>query len=157
MIDFYARFERFPDIQYRSKQRLDLSERCGNYAPLLQRNKGGDCLVYFGGNTYTHSTSGRKSDFALKNSIGEHLSNVFFSGLESPNLAFGDVKCTSDALLLSLSENRTVLDVFVCIGKINVVHVLYSEFADGVFDERIATLKEQARRFGVVGLFSKAA
>lgn len=155
MINHYFRFERFPEVQYRSKQRMDLSECFGNYSPLMQRNKSGDCLVYFGGNTYTHSTSGRKSDFALKNSIGEHLSNIYFGSIETPNLAFGDAKGTSDALLLSLSEDRTALDVFVSIGKINVVHVLYSEFLDGVFDEQIATLKERARRLGADNLFSR--
>lgn len=157
MIDFYARFERFPNVAYRSKQRLDFSESYGEYERFTRRNKSGDCLVYFGGNTYTHSTSGRKSDFALKDSIGEHLSNVYFSSLEAPYAAFGDVKGTSDALLLHLSEDRQTLDVFVCLGKLNVVHALYSEFIDGVFDERIAMLKSQARRFGTDNLFAKAA
>lgn len=110
----------------------------------------GDLFVYFGDVPQQFGGDAhRKADRALTKT--KNISSIFVPDPTS-GLAYGDVKGTSDALLVILHDaevtdgrlnDGAVIEVFVARGLARDRMALYSELSDGLLDDEIAALRER--------------
>ena len=163
----YYRFER---VATKSKHRLDCTVSTESYpefeekrAPQARRateNRDliniGDLIVYyhdipqkFGGDV--HRKAGKSLTIKSNN-----LSSIYVPNPTS-NLAYGDVRGTSDAILFVFHNFEVVngivvaggaVDVFIARGKSKDRHALYNLLSDGELDEEMEILKARANNKG---------
>ena len=112
----------------------------------------GDLIVYVGN---VPERFGRKNKRKADKSItlkSENLSSIYFPDIEK-ELAFGDFRGTSDALLFVFTDffevngrinEGSTLEIFVARGKAKNVHSLYQMLSDGDLDEELETLRKTA-------------
>ena len=159
----YYRFERLEGTI--SKLRVDCTAPTKNYEPLEEKrapkafrhtdkrdgcNVGdlfcyfGDVPEQFGGDVH------RKADKALSKS--NNISSIFTPDPKS-NLGFGDMRGTADALLFVFTDAQpvngrlqagAVIEVFVARGYAKDRMALYNELSDGLLDEEMEYLRQQA-------------
>jgi hypothetical protein len=92
----------------------------------------------------------RKTDKSINN--GKNITSVYMLDIQNfPNLAFGDIKDTTDALLFIFSDDDSVLEVFVCRGQKNNRVALCNLLADGELDEEIDFFRKQTVTNSVTG------
>ena len=160
----YYRFERLEGTI--AKLRIDCTASTGSYEPLEEKratktlrhtdkrdgcNVGdlfcyfGDVPEQFGGDVH------RKADKALTKS--KNISSIYTPDPKS-NLGFGDMKGTADALLFVFHDAQSVngklqteavIEVFVARGYSKDRVTLYNELSDGLLDEKMEYLRQQAR------------
>lgn len=160
--DYYC-FER---VATKAKTRLDCTASTESYSEFEEKRATtvkratanrdatsvGDLVVYFGdvpdqfgGNVH------RKADKSLTIK-GKNLSSVYVPDPAS-NLAYGDVRGTSDAILIVFTGFEVVngtprqgarLEMFVARGKSKDKLALYNLLCDGELDEEINLLRERA-------------
>ena len=159
----YYRFERLEDTI--SKLRVDCTASTKNYEPLEEKRATkafrhtdkrdgcnvddlfcyfGDVPEQFGGDVH------RKADKALSKS--NNISSIFTPDPKS-NLGFGDMRGTADALLFVFTDAQpvndrlqagAVIEVFVARGYAKDRVALYNELSDGLLDEEMDYLRQQA-------------
>ena len=162
LTDYY----RFEKVATKAKMRLDCTASTESY-PMFEQNRAtkprkaserfdatavGDLVVYFGDvpNTFGGDVH-RKADKSLTIK-GKNLSSIFVPDPAS-NLAYGDVRGTSDAILLvfegfgivnGIPSQGARLEIFIARGKGKDRVPLYNLLADGALDEEMSRLREQA-------------
>lgn len=159
----YYRFERLKCTL--AKLRIDCTASTKNYEPMEEKRATktlkhtdkrdgcniGDLFCYFGdvpeqfkGNVY------RKADKALTKI--KNISSIYIPDPKS-NLGFGDMKGTGDALLFVFTNAQTingklqtgaVIEIFVARGYAKDRVALYNELSDGLLDEEMDCLRQQA-------------
>jgi hypothetical protein len=137
----YYRFEKLPD--QKSKLRIDCTTSTKSYPEFeMLRNKTRQLFVYFGdvpdrfgGNVH------RKADKAITKV--QNISSVYVPDV-TRLAAFGDIRGTTDALLILFNDNYTRFDLFIARGQKNNVRQLYNLLIDGELLEEIEYLKKQA-------------
>jgi hypothetical protein len=78
----------------------------------------------------------RKTDKSINN--GKNITSVFILDIQSfPDLAFGDTKDTTDALLILFSDDRDTVEIFVCRGQKSNRVALCNLLADKELDEEM--------------------
>lgn len=164
LTDYY----RFEKVVTKSKMRLDCTASTESYPPFEEKRATksqratekrdltnvGDLVVYFGD---VPSRFGgevhRKADKSLTIK-GNNLTSIYVPDPAS-NLAYGDVKGTSDAILIVFTDFHVIngtpqqgarLEIFVARGKSKDRQALYSLLSDGEFDEEINELRERATK-----------
>ena len=139
----YYRFEHLPDSK--SKSRLDCVASTQNYNEFEQlRNKRGELFIYFCNVPESFSASAqRKADKIITTREGKSLSSVFVPDVTLP-FAYGDVKGSSDAVLIVNNEGYTELEIFVARGKKNNRINLWNMLKDGELDNEISVLIKAA-------------
>lgn len=160
----YYRFER---LASKSRTRLDCTASTGGYPDFEEKRATkpqratekrdatsvGGLVVYFGDvpNTFGGDVH-RKADKSLTIK-GKNLSSIFVPDPAS-NLAYGDVRGTSDAILIVFEGFGIVngtpsqgarLEIFIARGKGKDRVPLYNLLADGALDEEMNRLREQAQ------------
>jgi hypothetical protein len=118
----------------RSTQKYDVFE--------LMRNKHGELFIYYTNVPETFKADvRRKADKAITHS--KNISSVYVPDVTLP-FAYGDVKGTSDCILIVRNENDTELEIFVARGQKNNRLNLWQMLSDGELENEIAALKAAA-------------
>ncbi len=160
----YYRFERLEGTI--AKLRIDCTASTGSYEPLEEKRSTktlrhtdkrdgcnvGDLFCYFG--DVPEQFGGdvhRKAGKALTKS--KNISSIYTPDPKS-NLGFGDMKGTADALLFIFHDAQSVngklqteavIEVFVARGYSKDKAALYNELSDGLLDDEMEYLRQQAR------------
>ncbi len=141
LTDLY-KFAKLPN--QKSKTRFDCTSCTETYNAFeILRNKKGNLFIY-----YTdlpdkfRATAKRKADKSINK--GRNISSVFVPDIESL-FAYGDVRTTTDALLLIFNNNHTEMEVFIARGQKNNRMSLYNLLADGELNNEIENLRKQAK------------
>lgn len=139
----YYKLERLPECK--SKSRFDCLTSSQSYPEFeALRNKKGELFLYFADvPIHFKADVKRKADKILSNRLGKSVSSVFV-----PNITllfgFGDMKNTSDALLMLFNEEYTKIEVFVARGQRNNRLSLYNLLSDGELLVEIEYLRKKA-------------
>ena len=148
LTDYY----RLEVLKPTQSHRMDCTASTGEY-PLFEamaaRSKVGRLFLYVTKvpDRFTADAQ-RRADRILSNCT--HLSSIYVPDLEMPNLGYGDVAGTEDALLLKFSgEGDEALDLYVARGYKNNALALFQLWTDGGLDEEVATLQQRAVSTGV--------
>ena len=162
LTDYY----RFEKVATKAKMRLDCTASTESY-PMFEQSRAtkprkeserfdatavGDLVVYFGDvpNTFGGDVH-RKADKSLTMK-SSNLSSIFVPD-PALNLAYGDVRGTSDAILLVFEgfdvvngkpQQGAILEIFIARGKSKDRVPLYNLLSDGELDEEMNLLREQA-------------
>lgn len=138
----YYRGEHLPD---RAKTRYDITLSTGSYEHFetMLKNKTGGLAFYFGDvpDHFKFSSKVRPDKAITKK---ENISSVFVPDVTLP-YAFGDVKNTSDAILLIYSNDWQVIEIFIARGQRNNRRNLYHLLCDGEIDQEIETMINRAK------------
>lgn len=164
LTDYY----RFEKVATKAKMRLDCTASTESY-PMFEQSRAtkprkaserfdatavGDLVVYFGDvpNNFGGDVH-RKADKSLTMK-SNNLSSIFVPD-PAVNLAYGDVRGTSDAILLAFEgfdvvngkpQQGAILEIFVARGKSKDRVPLYNLLSDGELDEEMNQLRERATR-----------
>ena len=159
----YYRFERLEDTL--SKLRVDCTASTKSYEAMEEKRATkalrhtdkrdgcniGDLFCYFG--DVPEQFGGdvhRKSDKALTKT--KNISSIYTPDPKT-NLGFGDMKGTADALLFVFTNAQpingrlqagAVIEVFIARGYAKDRIALYNELSDGLLDEEMDYLRQQA-------------
>lgn len=164
LTDYY----RFEKVATKAKMRLDCTASTKSY-PMFEQNRAtkprkaserfdatavGDLVVYFGDvpNTFggnVHRKAGKSLTMKSNN-----LSSIFVPD-PALNIAYGDVRGTSDAILLVFEgfdvvngkpRQGAILEIFIARGKSKDRVPLYNLLSDGELDEEMCLLRERATK-----------
>src|SRR5574344_308362 len=134
-----------------TKTRIDCVFSTSSYEPFERlRNKQGELFIYFGNTPDTFKGNiQRKTTKALTK--GKNISSIFQPQLNS-NFAFGDMKGTTDSLLIIFSVDYreannmppSEIEIFVARGQNNNVREIFTQFSEGEFTTEINNMREQA-------------
>lgn len=164
LTDYY----RFEKVATKAKMRLDCTASTESY-PMFEQHRAtkprkaserfdatavGDLVVYFGDvpNTFGGDVH-RKADKSLTMK-SNNLSSIFVPD-PAINLAYGDVRGTSDAILIVFEgfdvvngkpQQGAILEVFIARGKSKDRVPLYNLLCDGELDEEMSQLRERATK-----------
>lgn len=163
----YYRFER---VASKAKSRMDCTASTHSYPEFEERkatraNKAtekrdetevGDIIIYysdvptqFGGDVH------RKADKGISIK-GKNLSSVYVPNV-TKNIAYGDFRGTTDALLFVFHDLKVidgviqqggVIEIFVARGKSKDRVPLFELLSDGELDEEISELRQKASPIG---------
>ncbi len=160
--DYYC-FERLEGTL--SKLRVDCTASTKSYEPMEDKRATktlrhtdkrdgcnvGDLFCYFGDvPEQFNGNVQRKADKALTKS--KNISSIYTPDPKS-NLGFGDMKGTADALLFVFHDAQpingrlqagAVIEIFVARGYAKDRVALYNELSDGLLDEEMDYLRQQA-------------
>lgn len=144
----YYRYERLPN--QRSKSRLDCTASTKSYSVFEEKT-----FLYIGENTHTKAGVKRKSDLALTDGKGKHVTSIYKPDLEY-GVAYGDVQGTTDLLLFvttnfSIAANGTITDgatveVFIARGKKSDKIAMYNLLIDGQLNDEIEQLRQSVTK-----------
>lgn len=150
LTDLYT-FERVSGTK--SKSRIDCKQSTESYPQFEEmRNKSGELFMYLGDNTYTEAGKKQKSDLALSHT--KHISSIYRPDVRN-TFAYGDVKGTTDAILIvlhdfSITDGRindgAKIEIFVARGYRNDRNNLYTQLVDGELNPEIEILRQQAQK-----------
>jgi len=137
----YYKFVHLPDCK--SKTRLDCITSTQSYPDFeCLRNKRGELFIYFvdvpaqfGGDVH------KKADKAITKT--KNISSVFVPDV-TQNSAFGDVKGTTDALLIINNPDYSELEIFVARGYKNQRLNIWQNFIAGEYDFEVVELRKKA-------------
>ena len=128
-----------------AKTRYDIVASTGEYEPFEQRlrNRAGGLSFYFTDVPTWFKFSGKDRPDKCISAKGDNISSVF---VPDPSLPFGygDVKGTSDALLIGFSEFYEIIELFIARGQRNNRRNLYTLFCDGELEDEIQALRKRA-------------
>lgn len=166
LTDYY----RFEKVAHKSKMRLDCTASTKSYTMFEQSRATkprkesekfdainiGDLIVYFG-NVPNHFGGDvhRKTDKSITIK-GNNLSSIFVPD-PSLNFGYGDVRGTSDAIMLVFHsfdvndgkpQHGAILEIFVARGKSKDRMALYTLMCDGELDEEMEYLRKRAQSHG---------
>lgn len=137
MLDFYFKYEKLDHSK--AKTRYDLTTYTMPVYDELKKD-----FIYLHSDTRRISTqAGRKPNFLLASNKG-HISGIYITDITKPNYAFGDMKNTSDLLILIIGEG--VLEIFVALNKKNLYHTVTNLLFDGELDAEMNELRKRAIR-----------
>lgn len=145
IITDYYRFEKSPG---KSATRYDCTASTESHPELeVQKNKQGQLFCYFTDVPLQfRGDIKRKADKNLTTRQGKNLSSLFVPNV-SLSLAYGDIKNTTDAILLrfepDFGDRPTAFELFVCRGQRNNRLNLYQLFAEGEFAAEIEQIKQK--------------
>jgi len=137
----YYKFVHLPDCK--SPTRMDCTASTQNYPEFENlRNKRMELFIHFGNvpDNFIVDVK-RKADKAITK--GKNISSVFIPDVTLP-FAFGDVKGTTDAILIVFNVDYTTLEIFVARGQKNNRLNLWQMLSGGEFDSEISKLKMAA-------------
>ncbi len=127
-----------------AKTRYDITASTGGYEPfeILLRTREGGLSFYFGDVPPSFRFSGKdRPDKAITRK--SNISSVFVPDVALP-YAYGDVKGTSDAIIIMFLEYYSVIEIFIARGQKNNRRNIYTLFADGELDNEIKLLRKKA-------------
>ena len=162
LTDYY----RFEKVATKAKMRLDCTASTESY-PIFEQSRAtkprkaserfdatavGDLIVYFGDvpNNFGGDVH-RKADKSLTMK-SNNLSSIFVPD-PAVNLAYGDVRGTSDAILLVFEgfdvvngkpQQGAVLEIFIARGKSRDRVPLYNLLSDGELNDEMSLLRARA-------------
>ena len=139
LTDFYQG-EKLPNS---AKTRYDITASTGSYEPfeILLKNKKGELSFYFGDAPSCFRFSGRdRPDKAITR--GVNISSVFVPDPSSP-FAYGDIRGTSDALIMMIHEDYRIIELFIARGQKNNRRNIYTLVVDGELDNEIIQLRKK--------------
>ena len=148
LTDYY----RLQVLKPTKSHRMDCTASTGEY-PLFEamaaRSKVGRLFLYVTKVPERFAADAqRRADRSINN--GTNISSIYVPNLEMPNLGFGDVAGTEDALLLKFEgADDETLHLYVARGYKNNAIALYQLWTDGGLDEEVATLQKRAVSTGV--------
>ena len=133
-IDTIYKFQKMPDIK--AKTRLDLHAYSYHYSRLDVTGRDKKIFIYLSGKPYVKTNSfKREPDMCISNRNG-HISGLFFPDIENyPNIAYGDIRGTQDALIAELAGQNTQLGIIIFKGLKEHSLSLYQLYTDGELDE----------------------
>lgn len=137
-LDAYFKFERLGITK--SKTRLDLTSYSSCYDPIFNPNKG-QVWIYLQSNDYVQGLPKKKACLSVLTKT-EHLSSIFIPDTNKPELGFGDVYRSADAILFIIQEDS--LEIFIAKGKKRIAQSLYYQLVDGELDLEIEALRKNA-------------
>jgi hypothetical protein len=143
LIDAYYKFEK-PD-NASSKTRFDLAAFTETYEAIHKTNSKGLVTIYLSEPDNIRASRRRLPDKRITNCKGNHVSGIFLPEPEQPRIGYGDIKGTTDALLVLMNEKS--LEIFIAKGKKHSISGLYYLMIDGELDAEIESLRKQARPF----------
>jgi hypothetical protein len=141
----YYRAER---LSSNSKDRFDITHKKGAYevfeTKLINKSKfnvGGLSLTYakYG---YCKAKSERKPEMQI--SKNGHISGVYTPDLENHKIGYGDVKETSDGLILLFNEDYSAIEIFIARGKKNDIKHIYNQVKYGEYNNEIESLRAES-------------
>jgi hypothetical protein len=138
----YYKGENLPECK---KTRYNVTASTGSYEyfETKLKTKTG-CLAFYFGDVppYFRFAGNDKPDKAITK--GDNISSVFVPDVTLP-FGFGDVKNTSDAILLIFSKDWQTIEIFIARGQRNNKRNLYHLLCDGELDHDIEKLRTQAK------------
>ena len=137
----YYKMAKLPEVK--SKLRIDCTASTKSYPDFeAMRNKKEELFFYFGDVPDNFSGNAkRKADKALTKT--KSISSIFVPDIQK-KYAYGDMFCTSDALLFIFNNDYTEIEIFVARGQKNNVWQLYNIFSDGELNNEIEQLRKSA-------------
>ncbi len=140
-IDVYFKFEK--DLSKKSKYNLiNYSE---DYLPIFLPDKKGNIIIYYYMNKNNVGKEMRKPLYAITMKGNFYLSGVFMPDFEFPNIGYGDVNGTEDALIFIKKNN--IIELFIAKGKKNQVSFLYQLITNGELEKEMENLRAKAGSF----------
>ena len=141
LIDSYSLFKK--DLNWKTKYIL---AACSVPYEILHRpNKKGEMVLYLSAvPDCVESHSHRKPALSLSISGSIYISGLYIPDLKKPEIAFGDVKGTEDAILCLTGENQ--LELFIAKGKKALSHQLYQLFHDSADAELEAEIADHRQK-----------
>jgi len=129
-IDSYSLFKK--DCTKKSKYILE--QFSGTYEPLhVEAKRSGEIVLYVSNKPTRPRFDGRiNPSLELSGAGGLHISGLFIPDPNRPDIGYGDVKGTNDALLWILTECQ--IELFVFKGKKPVINNLFSMLFDNDTD-----------------------
>ena len=73
------------------------------------------------------------------------ISSVYVPNIEKNYIAYGDVKTTTDALIIIFDEEKKTIELFIARGLLHNKLNLYSEVCGGFYDEELEALRQIAK------------
>lgn len=142
LTDFYE-FLHLPECK--SKARMDCKVSTKSYNEFeAMRNKHGKLFIYLCDVPDTFKVDvKRKADKSITTSKGKNLSSVFILDVTLP-FAYGDVKGTSDCILIIHHNDYSKLEIFIARGQKNNRVNLWQMLSDGELDDEISVLRDLA-------------
>jgi len=137
----YYKFDKFVS----DKDRMDCTASTQNYNEFeATRNKKGQLFIYFCNIPSGFSTDAkRKTDKILTSSKGKNISSVFTPDVTLP-FAYGDVKNTTDAILIIRNKDYSTLEIFIARGQKNNRINLWQMLSSEDLEDEILTLRATA-------------
>ena len=137
----YYKFVHLPDCK--STTRMDCIASTQNYNEFeALRNKHGELFIHFVNVPDTFKADvKRKADKAITKT--KNISSVFVPDVTLP-FAYGDVKGTTDCILLINNPDYTTIEIFVGRGQKNNRLNLWQMLSGGELDNEIAELRTRA-------------
>jgi len=137
----YYKMAKLPEVK--SKLRIDCTASTKSYPDFeALRNKKEELFFYFGDVPDSFSGNAkRKADKALTKT--KSISSIYVPDIQK-KYAFGDMFCTSDALLFTFNNDYSEIEIFVARGQRNNVRQLYNLFSDGELNDEIEQLRKRA-------------
>jgi hypothetical protein len=141
LVDSYSLFKK--DLNWKTKYIL---AACSvPYEVLHRPNKKGDVVLYLTAvPDCIESHSHRKPPMSLSISGNIYISGLYIPDLRKPEMAFGDVKGTEDAILCIIGESQ--IEIFIAKGKKALSHQFYQLFSDGADIDLKAEITDHRKR-----------
>lgn len=139
----YYKGENLPDS---AKTRYDITASTGSYEPFetkLKNKRGGGHSFYFGDVPSCFRFAGKdRPDMAI--SKGDNISSLFVPDVTVP-YAYGDIKGSSDALLVIFTQDYRQIELFIGRGQKHNRRNLFHLLCDNELEGEIETLRNQAK------------
>lgn len=140
----YYRGERLPGNT--TKTRYDITRSTGGYdifETMLKNKKAGGQSFHLVDTPANFKFSSKdRPDKAITKTV--NISSVFVPDVALP-FGFGDVKNTTDAIVLIFTPDWQVIEIFISRGQRNNKRNLYHSLCDGDIDHEIEAMRNQAK------------
>lgn len=130
-----------------SPSRYDTIKQAGRYQPLEQHKSSRDIAPFVYLTKVPRGWSNHAKDNAeyTLNNGKSNVSSIYIpEPLRYPNVGFGDMKGTNDALIIHLSEDCNTLSIMVARGQKLNARAVYEAYIRGELNHDIHQLEEQA-------------
>jgi hypothetical protein len=127
--------------------RFDCVETTGSYLP-FDNEASPETGVFRAYITKTPSCfkrcGSRAADRTLKGRV-KSISGIFTPDIDFPNLGYGDVYGTQDAILFIFNDEQTQVELFVFKGMHNMQQQLFIQLRNGTLNNLLDAVRKQAR------------
>jgi len=137
----YYKFLHLPDCK--SKMRMDCTASSKSYNDFeTLRNKRGELFIYFSDvPAHFKVDAKRKADKILSKT--KNISSIYVPDVTLP-FAYGDVRSTTDCILIINDDDYTTIEIFVARGQKNNRVSLWQMLSGGELDNEISELRGSA-------------
>lgn len=140
LTDYY----RLSEIKVMKSKRLDCVASTGGYEPLEKRRKPSGLFFYLRPvPDVFHAEARRRAKLRLTGA-NENVSSIFMPSPDRPEMGYGDMAGTRDALLFIFAPGMRGVEIFVARGEKANARNIFSAAANGFLVEEISRLRRKA-------------